>query len=61
MSNKTAHELAVAHWEYVRGVIMQEIGDDMGKKLTLTVQEYVDTVGFHYKTAFEHGFKHGEE
>jgi hypothetical protein len=46
---KEAELLAEAHWEYVDGVLKHE-----GVSL-------VDRwrIGWHYKQAFQHGFKHG--
>lgn len=42
-------KLANAHWKYIKSVL-----------ITHEEELYViDKCGFHYITAFEHGFKHG--
>lgn len=44
-------ELAEAHWSYVRSVLeSHRIATDI-----------ITAVGFHYKSAFAHGYKHGQE
>lgn len=49
-SETVAQELAEKHWNYIEN-LLKRIKDD----------EMVETIGFHYKTAFVHGFKHGVE
>jgi hypothetical protein len=46
-----AQELAEANWEYIESLLLVhgETPSNVGK------------VGFHYRTAFVHGFKHGIE
>jgi len=41
------HELAKAHWEYVKNLLINHGIID------------TDQIGFHYKSAFIHGYKHG--
>jgi hypothetical protein len=45
-----AEELATAHWEYVGQVL----------KPLVTEQE-LEVISFHYRSEFEHGYKHAEE
>jgi len=57
--NKKLDELVNAHWEYVDGVIMAEL-----KEFSITPTEittHLDLIGYHYRTAFVHGYKHGME
>ena len=44
-------ETALDHWEYVKSVL-EAHGEDA---------DVIEKCGFHYKTAFEHGWKHGIE
>jgi len=46
-----AKQLAREHWEYLCKVL----------KTHSVSNNIIDIVGFHYKTAFIHGFKHGIE
>jgi len=46
-----AKQLAREHWEYLCKVL----------KTHNAPTDAIDTIGFHYKTAFIHGFKHGIE
>ena len=46
---KTAAQLADEHWGYVKELL--ELHD----------ASQVRTVGWHYRTAFIHGYKHGQE
>ena len=53
----TDQELVDAHWGYVKGVLVQHgITNE-----TMTVDNMLETVQFHYKTAMLHGIKHGRE
>ena len=47
------HELAVEHWKYVKGVLINAESNINSRIL--------DIIGFHYITAFKHGYKHGKE
>lgn len=49
--NDEAERLAKAHWAYVEAVLRAHLEDDL----------IIDGCGFHYRTAFVHGFKHGVE
>lgn len=56
MVNKEAlgsfeEKLAHQHWNYVRQ-ILEAHGED---------REVIEKVGFHYRSAMVHGFKHGVE
>ncbi len=44
-------KLAEEHWRYVKGVL--EVAGRSGEQL--------EEIEYHYLTAFEHGFKHGQE
>jgi hypothetical protein len=47
----TPEEEAAKHWEYVRGILEAH-----------AIQASIrDSVGYHYQTAFIHGWKHGQE
>lgn len=46
-----AEDLALAHWNYVRDVLTTHGLDE----------RLIDAVGFHYQTAFIHGYKHAKE
>ena len=49
MSN--IREMAQAHWNYVRSVLTAHG----------VPQSTILLIGFHYTSAFEHGYKHGNE
>jgi hypothetical protein len=51
----TIANLSLAHWEYVRALLEQALHEDS----TYSKAEYIQNVGFHYRSALEHGFKHG--
>ena len=46
-----AEELADAHWDYIEQVL----------ETAGYVAEQLDEIGFHYRTAMVHGYKHGVE
>lgn len=47
--SKRASVLAEAHWKYVKELLtVQSVGNPM-----------IDIIGFHYRTAMIHGYKHG--
>jgi hypothetical protein len=46
-----AEKLAEEHWKYIEGVLALH-----GVK-----SEDVGLIGWHYRTAFLHGYKHGQE
>ena len=48
MDKEKVKELCQAHWEYVKAVL-----DASG------FDGDVECIGFHYRTAMEHGYKHG--
>jgi len=50
-------EKAAEHWEYVKSVI--EMHEQAYRQID--VLDVVELIGFHYKTAMEHGWKHGLE
>ena len=56
LTKEQVEEMAEAHWSYVRKVIEQQHNYDIGG---IIPDEVIDLVGFHYRTAFVHGFKHG--
>lgn len=46
-------EKATSHWEYVKSVIRTHVPD--------IEDDVLNIIGFHYKTAMCHGYKHGYE
>lgn len=50
-------KMVEAHWEYVKSVLEMELSED----LQTDKEGYIDRIGFHYKTAMIHGYKHGQE
>lgn len=52
-SKDETHKLAVAHWDYVKAVLINS-ESNINHKL-------FDIIGFHYITAFKHGYKHGKK
>ena len=51
MNLNESKRLAREHWAYIKQLL-----------LTHGVQiEQVNIIGFHYETAFVHGYKHGQE
>jgi len=48
-----------AHWKYIREVIRDGRNEDGW--IHMPIQCYLDIIGYHYKTAMEHGYKHGAE
>jgi len=44
-------ELAEKHWNYIKSLLEAHNID----------KNVIELIGFHYKTALEHGFKHGLE
>ena len=43
------------HWQHTEAVIRNEYTE------TTIDEDYLKSVGFHYRTAMRHGFKHGIE
>jgi len=62
--NKTmqerAEKLAEAHWQYVKEALETVMPHDTEEDKKIN-EEVLDIIGFHYKTAFIHGYKHGVE
>lgn len=56
-----ACELAAAHWSYIEMAIRNEYNSEMAEPIgqCFDLDAYCQRVGFHYRTAFMHGFKHG--
>lgn len=48
---KEPEELAEDHWKYIERLLEMHGEDD----------EVVDKIGFHYVSAFVHGFKHARD
>jgi 1,6-anhydro-N-acetylmuramate kinase len=44
-------QLAADHWDYVKS-ILETHGEE---------PENIKVIGFHYRSSFQHGFKHGVE
>ena len=55
MKPSVANNLAEDHWEYIRALLEQDLPEDM----SYSKREYIDNVGFHYRSALVHGIKHG--
>lgn len=53
---KISEKLADEHWKYIEDLIRIEVRDTFNN-----LETYLDAIRFHYKTAFIHGFKHGEK
>ena len=51
MNLDKAKQLARDHWGYIKQLLLTH-----GVPI-----EQVNVIGFHYKTAFIHGYKHGQE
>ena len=45
------NEIAEAHWNYIKDLLLNH-------KIS---KNEINLIGFHYKTAFVHGYKHGQE
>ena len=45
------------HWEYVKEAIRD--GRPWGGWINLKIEDYLVIIGYHYKTAMLHGYKHG--
>lgn len=50
-SQKSSEELAEDHWGYIKELLLTHNEDDIS----------IERIGFHYKTAFIHGYKHAME
>ncbi len=48
---KDPEQLAAAHWQYVEGLL----------ELHGLDAEVIEKIGWHYRAAMVHGFKHGME
>jgi len=55
-SGSKSQELAAAHWRYVEEVLRQAYKED-----SKTVEAYIAEIGFHYRSALIHGYKHAME
>jgi len=54
MGTEKGKELAEAHWGYVETLLnLHNVGAN--------IVNLVDVIGFHYKSSFEHGYKHAKE
>ena len=51
MNMEKAKQLSREHWTYIKQLLLTH-----GVPI-----EQVNVIGFHYKTAFIHGYKHGKE
>ena len=49
MKEQRAKELAEQHWKYIKSLLVNH---------SVNPAE-IEIIGFHYKTAFLHGYKHG--
>jgi hypothetical protein len=55
--NEKLSKMVDAHWEYIESLLEREIP----KEISFSKDQYIHRVGFHYKTAMIHGYKHGLE
>ena len=52
---------ADAHWEYIEALTRATLATPGTSEVGMSVDEVVNLIGFHYKSAFIHGWKHGLE
>ena len=52
---------AEAHWEYIEALTRATLATPGTSEVGMSVDEVVNLIGFHYKSAFIHGWKHGLE
>lgn len=51
MNDKELNKMTDAHWDYIREVLYtHDVGNDT-----------INKIGFHYKSAMKHGYKHAKE
>lgn len=55
--NDSVKELIDQHWKYISGVLETSVQDTA----VYTKTNLIAIVGFHYKTAMLHGWKHAKE
>ena len=56
MNKRSLNKLANDHWSYIKELIENE---HKGTDEIEGLERYIDMVGFYYKSALIHGFKHG--
>lgn len=57
-----AEQLAEAHWGYIEQAIRTEYdGSEVEARGFIDLEFYLRRVGFHYRTAMVHGYKHGAD
>ena len=52
---------ADAHWEYIEALTRATLATPGTSACGMSVDDLVELIGFHYKSAFIHGWKHGLE
>lgn len=52
---------ADAHWKYIEALTRVTMPAAGNTAADFTIDELIELIGFHYKTAFTHGWKHGLE
>ena len=52
---------ADAHWKYIKALTRATMPAAGNTAADFTVDELIELIGFHYKSAFIHGWKHGLE
>ena len=63
MTNEEERKLCEKHWEYIAFVIIKEheVNGIEEDELTLSFNDYISRIKFHYLSAMLHGIKHGRE
>ena len=52
---------ADAHWEYIEALTRATLATPGTSEVGMSVDELIALIGFHYKSAFTHGWKHALE
>ena len=52
---------ADAHWKYIEALTRATLATPGTSEVGMSVDELIALIGFHYKSAFIHGWKHGLE
>lgn len=64
MSNEKASRLANDHWSYVHDLCKTTLDsalDGFDIIASISKEQLIEVIGFHYKSAFIHGYKHAIE
>ena len=55
------HKIVEDHWKYVEALTRATLPAAGNTTVAFTIDELVALIGFHYKSAFIHGWKHALE